>query len=312
MNKRNKRIQKTLTIVVAALILLLTGYVVYVKTSVTRIEDNLTLQVEKGAEVGIGEDTSFSILTYNVGMGIYSRDFGFFMDGGKEGRAFSKEEVVKNTDGAISVMEELSPDFLFVEETGKDCTCAYHVDQLAALTKAFGEYDIVYAQDWDSPYFMYPIFKPFGKAVAGLTVLSKYGIESSTRISLPLEDSFTNFVDLDRCYVKSVIPTENGHDLVLYCIHASAYTSTAETANRQIELLMADMTDEYEKGNYVLAGGDWNRTVDGDPEKLYGVSTEGYSWVTPIDASVIPDSFTLVSGLDEAQPVPSCRNADGP
>ena len=312
MNKRNKRLKRALTIVVASMILLLTGYVVYVKASIYRQEDALALSVDRHAEDGISTEAPFSVMTYNIGMGIYSADFGFFMDGGKAGRAKSPEEVLKNTNGAISTLMNLSPDFIFLEEAGVNCTCNYHINQLEMLRAAFPAFDSVYAQNWDSPYFAYPIFKPFGKSVAGLSTFSKYRIDYSTRYSLPIEDSFTNFVDLDRCYTKSVVHADTERDLILYCIHASAYTKTAETANNQIKILMGDMLGEYEKGNYVIAGGDWNRCVDGDPEILYGTSVEGRAWLSPLNRSVLPESFIVVSGIDEEHPVPSGRNADGP
>lgn len=312
MKKGIKKTIKGVVIVLVCILLLLAAYLVYVKTAVYRLDDALNLDVESRAEEQLKTEDGFTAMTYNIGMGIYSKDLGFFMDGGKEGRAFSESEVLKNTKGAIETLKAKQPDFIFVEETATDCTCNYHINQLVELKEAFAAYDAVYAQNWESPYFIYPFIRPFGKSITGLTMLSEYPISESIRYSLPLEDSFTNFIDLDRCYIKSTVKLEDGKNLILYCIHASAYTAEAETANNQIRLLMDDMLGEYEKGNYVIVGGDWNRNLEGDPEALYGVSVEGYSWYMPIDLSLIPDCFTIVSGLNENAPVLSSRNADGP
>ena len=77
--------------VLLALLLVVGGYVLYVVLQYSRIEDNLSLQIENNDAAAQIDKTSFSIMTYNIGFGAYSTDFSFFMDSGtmKDGTAVS-------------------------------------------------------------------------------------------------------------------------------------------------------------------------------------------------------------------------------
>ena len=73
------------------------------------------------------------------------------------------------------------------------------------------------------------------------------------------------------------------------------------------------MQAEYGAGNYCIAGGDFNKDLLGDSSVWFGKGDKEYSWAQPIP----PETFDgvdieLVAPLDEDDPVPSCRNADGP
>ena len=97
MNKTVKKILISLLCVFLALLLAVGSYAAYVLISYSRIEDFLSLEVSPAAEenaeiaesVRIG--TTYTAVSFNIGFGAYTPDFTFFMDGGKESRAESKE-----------------------------------------------------------------------------------------------------------------------------------------------------------------------------------------------------------------------------
>ena len=100
---------------------------------------------------------------------------------------------------------------------------------------------------------------------------------------------------------------------MLYNVHLSAYTSDGTIAVEQLELLRADMQAEYEKGNWCIAGGDFNKDLLGQSEEIFGGSVEGYTWAQPLPEGIWDGTnLSLVAPLDETNPVPSCRNADAP
>ena len=85
-----KGIVRTALILVVALLLCVSSYLVYVIVTYERIADNQALTVDGEASldtVAIGSE--YTVVTQNLGFGAYSRDFTFFMDGGKESRARS-------------------------------------------------------------------------------------------------------------------------------------------------------------------------------------------------------------------------------
>ena len=75
-------------------------------------------------------------------------------------------------------------------------------------------------------------------------------------------------------------------------------------------MLFADMLGEYEKGNYAIAGGDFNKDLLGNSDEIFGVSGPAYTWAQPIPASLVPEGLSIVAPFDPDKPTASCRNAD--
>ena len=204
MKKGMKTALKAVLYVLVILILAVGIYVAYVFIAYYRLEDNLTLTVEAvGGEANsnltVGE--TYRIMSYNVGFGAYSDDYSFFLDGGTESRARSKEAVTENINGAVDVIRDLDPNFVLIEELDVDGTRSWHVNELKLVEEALGDRYLndTFAQNYDSPYLFYPILEPHGANQAGLAVFSQFPISSALRRSLPIEEGFMKFLDLDRC-----------------------------------------------------------------------------------------------------------------
>ena len=310
-----KKIWKVLLSLLLVLVLLVGGYVAYVFGTYYRLEDKLPLEVvqaEPPADSALNTGAEHRILSYNVGFGAYSDDYSFFMDGGKESRARSPEAVYENIGGALDAMAAADPDLVLIQEVDEDGTRSHHIDQRALVREAMPEYTSVYAQNYDSPYLFWPLNAPHGANKAGQMTLSRYPITSALRRSLPIEDGFMKLVDLDRCYAINHIPLENGKELVLFNFHLSAYTSDGTIAEEQMKMLFADMQAEVEKGNYAIAGGDFNKDILGNSSEVFGVSGDAYTWAQPIPAEIIPEGLSIVAPFDPENPVATCRNADRP
>ena len=99
-------------------------------------------------------------------------------------RAFSKDAVLKNLGGALDEITKLSPDLLLLQEVDIDSTRSYHVDQRELVYAALPDYASIFAQNYDSPYLLYPFSSPHGKSVAGLMTLSAFQMDSALRRSL--------------------------------------------------------------------------------------------------------------------------------
>ncbi len=305
-----KRVLSILCIALAVIVAIPATYLLYVLLAYYRVEDNLTLDVkgEATAEVvPVGE--ALTLVTYNIGFGAYSADYSFFMDGGKYARAFSEEAVRANTAGAMATARGEEPDFVLFQEVDVNGTRSYHVDQTALLSEGFAGFASVFAQNYDSAYLFYPFHSPIGANRSGLMTFSRYDITGSTRRSLPIEESLYKFLDLDRAYTVSTLQTSDGKSLMLYNVHLSAYTSDGTIADEQLRMLAADMQAEYEKGNYVIAAGDFNKDLLGDSSKYFErCEGEEYTWAKPLDTSLLPEGFTCHTGSN----LPTCRNADAP
>ncbi len=310
--------KKALKIVGIALLVILAvvvGYVIYVFASFNRIDDNQKLKTEGEADQPVPTGKELTVLSYNIGFGAYSDDYTFFMDGGKESRARSEEAVYENIGGAMDTVQDYKPDFVLIQEIDTDGTRSWHIDERDIVVPAMeetGTFDYVFAQNYDSPYLMYPITSPHGANKAGIMTFSAYNITDALRRSLPIEKGPSKVLDLDRCYSKSRIPTEDGKELVLYNHHLSAYTANVKTAQIQLSRLIKDMQQEYDAGNYCVAGGDFNRDLLGNSPEIFHTEKLDDNWAKPINMDLFTEDITLVAPFDEASMTASCRNPDKP
>ena len=311
-----KKRWKVLLCVLAALVLLVVGYLVYVLVAYHRIGDTM-LAAENNSKpeeyCQVQKDTPYSIMSYNVGFGAYEEDFGFFMDGGTESWAWSEARLMDNLAQIGELLRKADADFYLLQEVDRDATRSYHVDQQALLAAYMGDRAQMWAQNYDSPFLFYPFTQPHGASVSGITTASSYLVHDGQRIELPVEDSLMKLVDLDRCYSRCRIDVSGGGEMVLYNLHLSAYTSDGVVAVEQLKLLVEDMAAEAAKGNFVLCGGDFNKDLLGDSSKYFGVSGEEYQWAQPLPEGILDGTgLKLEVPFDEEKPIPSCRNADGP
>jgi len=216
----------------------------------------------------------------------------------------------------MRAVSELNPEFLLLQEVDIDGTRSYHINELEHIVdnQSYGLFRYrTFAQNYDSPYLFWPLLEPHGANRAGQATFSAYPIASALRRQLPIEEGFMKLVDCDRCYSVQRIPLAEGdRELVLYNLHLSAYTSDGTIAEEQLEMLFADMLAEYGKGNYAIAGGDFNKDILGNSEEVFGISGPAYTWAQPIPPELVPEELAVVAPFDEADPVPSCRNADRP
>ena len=290
--KRKFKWWKLPLILILLVILVAGGYVAYVFLSYSRIEDNLALTPGGDAEDTAKAGEEYTIVTYNLGFGAYTADFTFFMDEGKESRARSKESVENCINNTADIALSYDPDFVLFQEVDIGSTRSYQVEERNIINGKFSGYDNIFAQNYDSAYLMYPITEPHGKTQTGILTLSKYDISGAERRSLPVETSLMKLVDLDRCYSISRIPVDDGKELVLINQHLSAYGTDASQGNAQLEMLFADMKAEYEKGNYVICGGDFNHDFTTDSREHFNPGTDKiYSWCQPFPDDIIPEGF---------------------
>ena len=316
-NKKAKKFKwwKIPLFIVILAVLVAGSYVAYVFISYSRIEDNVELETGGTAEDSIKTGEEYTIVTYNIGFGAYTPDFTFFMDGGSESRAESAQSVKKCTNGVSDTALSYDPELVLFQEVDVDSTRSHHIDQTAMINESFakaGAYDNVFAMNYDSVYLFYPVTEPHGASKSGLLTESAFNISSSLRRSLPVADGFKKILDLDRCYNITRIPAENGRELVLINTHLSAYGTEAGQGNAQLEMIFADMKAEYDKGNYVICGGDFNHDFTGNSrEKLNPGTDSDFSWCQPFPDKIIPEGFSKCTDYADGL-VATTRNTDIP
>jgi hypothetical protein len=305
-----KKTARVLLTLLAVLLLLAGGYVGYVLLRYHRLGyQSLTVQ---GPALSTLPETGreYTLVSYNIGFGAYEADFGFFMDGGEESWAWSRERLDANLGKIGDLLHRQDDDFCLIQEVDIDATRSYRRDERTDMISAMPGKDYVFAQNYDSPFLLYPFRQPHGASKSGIMTFSSFPIGSSERLELPVETGFMKFLDLDRCYAKSRIPLGEGRDMVLYAFHLSAYTSDGTIATEQLKQLMTDMAQTYAAGNYAIAGGDFNKDLLGNSSEVFGVSGKDATWAQAFPFELLPKNVALQAPFDAASPVPSCRNCD--
>lgn len=328
--------------VVGALALVVVAYIIYVMATYYRLDDNLALETEPpengqvAAQItraGTAQDRSdgqvttnaslessdhvFTIVSANLGFGAYGPDFDFFMDGGTGSVAPSAQYVTDNVNASAEAIGQLDPDLVLFQEVDIDATRSCGVDEYALLRDDYPAMCSVFAQNYDSAFLAWPLYAPHGKNKAGMVTFARYQLSDSIRRSLPISESLSKFLDLDRCYSISRIQVSNGRELVVFNVHLSAYGADEEVLEGQRAMLFEDMQAERAAGNYVLAGGDFNHDMIGVSNEVYNnVTDTEASWAKPFDFASVPDGFSVASKaeLDAGtfDSAATCRDAGRP
>ncbi len=310
-----KKLLKALLILLAILVAAVIIYVGYVMLSYNRIPDNQSLEPRNPQQAGLaaGVGVEYAIATQNIGFGAYTDDYTFFMDGGTQSWAESPESVVACVSAAAGEVSSLQPDFILFQEVDFDSTRSYHINEQEILRGAFSEMAEVNAVNYHSAFLMYPLTQPHGTSNSSMVTFSRFGITGAVRRSLPISTGFSKFLDLDRCYTISHVPTENGKELVLFNVHLSAYGGSDEIRAAQMNMLFGDMLTEYQKGNYVVCGGDFNHDFTGNSTQvLNGGEMTDFGWAQPFPIEMLPEGLTRCDSYTGDKVLPTCRNCDIP
>jgi len=268
-----------------------------------------TLSVESvtecDKELVIGE--KINIVSWNVGYCALSDTEDFFMDGGNKVRPDSSALIEDNLKNICETVKNAKADIVLLQEVDEHSRRSYYINEKESLSSILGG-NYSYAYNFNVAFLPYPL-PPIGQVKSGLFTSTKYVIENAERVQLPVPFKWpVRCANLKRCLSVNYIPvyeadgSSTDKKLVVINMHLEAYDST-DGRERQIKELVAVMEEEYKKGNYVIAGGDWNSTPSVvDMSKYPLVDTENFEPAL-ISDDFIPNSLSWAFS-DES---PTCR-----
>ena len=143
------------------------------------------------------------------------------------------------------------------------------VDKSSKALLFCGSDCVAFQPHWRDERFCRELFQPvcavslptIGKVQSGLLTLSSFGALKAERIALTGTYTWpVRVAQLKRCLLVERVPLEGSDkELVLINLHLEAYDD-GDAKQIQTEELLKLLTTEYEKGNYCIAGGDFNQT----------------------------------------------------
>lgn len=297
---------KVIGIIVAILVVFILALVAFL--TVTEYNPPATQEIEIH---GVARETlepgqSVSVVTWNAGYGGLSRQADFFMDGGDGVRTVSHDGILANLAGIEDELAALDPDFIFLQEVDQDSERTYGINERARIATAFAPaYASAYALNYDVAYVPYPL-PPIGAVESGIMTLSRMQPSSAERVQLPCPFSWpVRLGNLKRCLLVERVPVQGGTaELVLVNLHLEAYDD-GEGKEAQTAMLLQILQEEYAKGNYVIAGGDFNQSFP-DGTDRYPIAS-GAGW-TPGTLGDLPTGWQYA--WDSA--APTCRLLNQP
>ena len=229
--------------------------------------DPTALVFKKQDAKPIPELRSYKFLIWNIGYGGLSRDMDFFYDGGKQVRPARK--IVEKNIAAIKTFldRQKDIDFFLLQEVDKNSKRSYSVDEVSKIAKMFPQFHSSFGKNYDVFFVPVPPSNPLGHVLSGLLTLASFEPFSVIRHSFPGNYAWPQgLFMLDRCFLVSRYRLDTGKELLIINTHNSAYDD-GTLRSSQMTYLKNFLIKEYEKGNYVIVGGDWNQCPPGfNPE----------------------------------------------
>lgn len=252
-------------------------------------DDIIQLDLDSTSNEKVIQDSVLTFANWNVGYSGLGAESNFFYDSGgfltSKGKMIraSKKNVEKNLKGAVQFIQDNPADFYLFQEVDLDSKRSYHINAHQKYTDVLSGYASTFAVNYKSARVPLPIcefWRVMGKMHSGLGTYSRFQPTESTRYQFPGSYDWPDRIfHLDRCFSTHRYPTASGKELIVINTHNSAYDD-GTMKKQQMEYLKNYLLKEYNKGNYVVVGGDWNQCPPGFQYDSFSPGNgEGYSQI---------------------------------
>jgi endonuclease/exonuclease/phosphatase family metal-dependent hydrolase len=309
MKKVLKIALKTLIISIVVVVVVLIVFLIYSSVTFYKPEPVEKLAFTNNKNVPVINRTELSLLTWNIGYCGLGKDVDFFYEGGKMTRPREDQFQTYLNSVFNFISRNDSMDFILLQEVDFDSRRSYHINESELFNKALTKHSSTYAYNYKVKFVPLPIFNPMGFVESGVMTFSKFDITEASRYAYMASHSWpTKLFQLSRCFVMSRFKTESGKDLILINTHNSAFGNEESLRKFEMILLRSYMLSEYEKGNYVIAGGDWNQ----NPPKFDSVKYS-YGYLKEKGVSQLEgDFFPATWKINFDKNIPTNRNVVKP
>ncbi|HPH63210.1 MAG TPA: hypothetical protein PLN63_06295 [Paludibacteraceae bacterium] len=212
--------------------------------------------------IKVGE--SYTLMTWNIGYAGLDKEMDFFYDGGTKVRP-EKKQVKKNLEGIASYLRANdSINFFLLQEIDQDSKRSYNMNEIDYIANTLPDHKHFFAYNYKVQFIPEPFTNPMGKVNAGLATYTAFSPALCERYTFPFNFSWPlKIFMLDRCFMTSRIKTNNGKELVVINTHNSAFDDNGSIRKAELNYFRNFLLAEYNKGNYVIVGGDFNQSPVG-------------------------------------------------
>jgi len=216
----------------------------------------------------LSDSSELNLLIWNIGYAGLDASMDFFYDGGKQIRP-SEERVNSNLEAIRNILTPYKGyDFIMLQEVDTDSKRSYHINQSEIISQDFQGYQSFTGTNYEVFFVPIPVSSPMGKVQSGLMTMTTHNPSTVDRYSFPGNFAWPmSLFMLDRCFLVQRHPVSDGNELLIVNTHNSAYDD-GTLRKQQMAYLKDFLMDEYQQGNYLIVGGDWNQSPNGFPPEL--------------------------------------------
>lgn len=267
---------KLLGFITVAAILIFAGFILYSQLTWYDPPQQLTL-AESAKPDTIRCDSSYQVLSWNIGYAGLGENMDFFYDGGKKVRD-THQHVLINLDSILAFLKRNSvKDFILLQEVDQKSKRSYSIDEIDSISQL--GFHSAFALNYKVQFVPVPPRSPMGQVKSGILSLSKYLPEKSTRYGYPGMFGWpSRLYNLRRCMLVNRYPTDTGKEFILINTHMSAFDD-GSLKKQEMQFLKEFILTEFAKGNYVIVGGDWNQTPPEFPLTRFGENYQSDSFI---------------------------------
>ena len=307
MNNIIKRIVKILLVLILFIVAAAACAVGYLSVTAYNPAQTEALEIIGEAALLPSVNEDITLLTFNTGYAALDKDNDFFMDGGSGVLGISEEKVNENIAAVENILKEASPQIVFLQEVDTSSKRSFYINEAEHYFSSFNGCG-AFAYNYKCNFVPYPL-PPMGKTNSGIMTLSVYNVEEAARESLPVPFKWpVSTCNLKRCLLEERINIEGSDkQLILINLHLEAYDN-GEGKEAQTKILLDIIKEEYAKGNYVIAGGDFNQTFPGVDKEKYPLLSDSVWNAGTLEENILPDGWRFV--FDDT--FPTCRLLNAP
>jgi endonuclease/exonuclease/phosphatase family metal-dependent hydrolase len=281
------------------------GFFLFATITDYKPKDTEILQLE-GRGRYIDTARTFTFLSWNIGYAALGKEMDFFYDGGTTVRP-PDNLFEKYFDGIKKTIVSLDTiDFYLFQELDINANRSYNKNQLTAIAKLLPYCTYSFALNYNVKYIPFPLGNPMGKVKSGLTSFSIYKPANTVRYAFDANFSWPKSIFfLDRCFLLNRYELDRNEELVVINVHNSAFDTENKLKSKEIDLIKKIILEEYNKGNFVIIGGDWNQNPPGfDSSVIKGYTARNIA--PSINENILPQGWQWVFQSS----VPTNRDVD--
>jgi endonuclease/exonuclease/phosphatase family metal-dependent hydrolase len=246
------------------------------------------------------------IAAWNIGYAALDASEDFFMDGGTTVR--SPEARVRENIAAIrDYIATTAADIVLLQEVDVRSRRSYYIDEAAYLAETWTG-STAFAPNFLTAFVPFPFPESIGAVKSGLLTLNTFASTEAIRIALPVPFTWpVRVANLKRCLLVERLPVAGGGELVLANLHLEAYAS-GEDRNAQMTRLIDFLKAEYARGNYCIAGGDFNQNFPDIDERIFALKHTEHFTPGVLSPGMLPSGWRFAADAE----TPSSRLLNEP